>query len=376
MRRIRQDIDHLISAGLLLVTAAAILTGVIAHLWDLNDFSYHIWAGYALTGLAAAHVYLNWQRLVTYARFRLRRRARGRAPQPTPPGRRGPRRTSAATAAPGARARAPGLSRRRLLSVTAGSIAGFYAGRGLRPAPVISSGSDVGQIYHEWSKPGVLDAIGTVADWGRQPPLYKRYAGARRIALPAPDLAEGLRTEQAMLRRRSTRSYAGGPLPLSQLSRLLSLTGGISSNGNRRTAPSSGALYPIEIYPVVHDVERVASGVYHYAVADHGLELVRSGDFRGEVVRQALSQEFLGDVAVVLLFTVIFQRMRFKYRDRTYRYGLIEVGHLGQNAYLAATSMGLGACAVGAFGDDAINDMLGVDGREEAAVYLLGVGPV
>ena len=68
--------------------------------------------------------------------------------------------------------------------------------------------------------------------------------------------------------------------------------------------------------------------------------------------------------------------MRFKYQDRTYRYGLIEAGHLGQNIYLAATSMGLGACAIGAFMDDEINEMLGVDGEEEAAVYMLGVGKV
>jgi SagB-type dehydrogenase family enzyme len=78
----------------------------------------------------------------------------------------------------------------------------------------------------------------------------------------------------------------------------------------------------------------------------------------------------------VLFLTVIFQRMRFKYRDRTYRYGLVEAGHLGQNLYLAAESLGLGACAVGAFLDDEMNAMLGVDGRDEAAVYMLSLGSV
>jgi SagB-type dehydrogenase family enzyme len=68
--------------------------------------------------------------------------------------------------------------------------------------------------------------------------------------------------------------------------------------------------------------------------------------------------------------------MRPKYQDRSYRYGLLEAGHLGENAYLAATSMGLGACGVGAFMDDAINEMLGVDGVEEAAVYMLAAGKV
>jgi SagB-type dehydrogenase family enzyme len=124
----------------------------------------------------------------------------------------------------------------------------------------------------------------------------------------------------------------------------------------------------------VHTVDGVAAGVYHYDIAGHALELLTPGDFRGAVVRQGLMQEFLGEANVVVFLTVIFQRMRFKYQDRSYRYGLIEAGHLGQNLYLAATSMGLGACAVGAFLDDEMNAMLGVDGREEAAVYMLSIG--
>jgi SagB-type dehydrogenase family enzyme len=71
---------------------------------------------------------------------------------------------------------------------------------------------------------------------------------------------------------------------------------------------------------------------------------------------------------------MILQRMRPRYQDRSYRYGLLEAGHVGENVYLGATAMGLGACGVGAFMDDAINDMLGVDGVEEAAVYMLAVG--
>ena len=75
-----------------------------------------------------------------------------------------------------------------------------------------------------------------------------------------------------------------------------------------------------------------------------------------------------------MFLTMILQRMRFKYQDRAYRYGLIEAGHIGENLYLAATSMGLGACAVGAFMDDDMNALLGVDGVEEAIVYMLALG--
>jgi SagB-type dehydrogenase family enzyme len=82
----------------------------------------------------------------------------------------------------------------------------------------------------------------------------------------------------------------------------------------------------------------------------------------------------LGQCGAVLFVTMILQRMRPKYQDRSYRYGLLEAGHLGENAYLAATEMGLGACGIGAFMDDAMNEMLGVDGVEEAVVYMLAVG--
>jgi SagB-type dehydrogenase family enzyme len=271
------------------------------------------------------------------------------------------------------------VSRRGFLALTLGAAGGLFVGRGFRQPPPIPQGSDLGVVYHEWSKPGVMDVFGTVADWGQQPPLYKTYEQAPQVALPTPRLDGGLPTEEAINRRRSTREYSGEPMTLEELSRVLFLMGGINGErwGNRlRTAPSSGALYPIEVYAVAHGITGLEPGVYHYGVKDHSLARVRSGDLREEVVRQGLSQQFLGECNAVLFLTVIFQRMRFKYQDRTYRYGLIEAGHLGQNIYLAATSMGLGVCAIGAFMDNEINKMLGVDGEEEAAVYMLGVGKV
>jgi SagB-type dehydrogenase family enzyme len=203
--------------------------------------------------------------------------------------------------------------------------------------------------------------------------------GAPVVDLPAPDLAGGLSAAEAIAARRSTRDYVASPMSAAELSRLLYLTSGIAADkyGNaRRTAPSSGALYPIEVYAVVHRVEGIEPGVYHYAYREHALEQVRTGDLRQHVVDHGIAQEFLGECGVVLYLTMIMQRMRPKYQDRSYRYGLLEAGHLGENAYLAAVSMGLGACGVGAFMDDAMNEMLGVDGVEEAAVYMLAAGRV
>ncbi|HSL75808.1 MAG TPA: SagB/ThcOx family dehydrogenase [Candidatus Limnocylindrales bacterium] len=378
MTRLRHDIDFLTTVGLLAAVIVTAATGVIADLWDLNDFWYHTVAGYAMGFLAAVHVVLNQDRLIAYGRFRWRSMRQPRPPAPVPvPLRRTVSARDVEPLQPGALVARAVLSRRGLFGLTLGGIAGLALGRGLRPAPPVEVGSDVGVIYHQWSKPGVIDALGSVANWGQPVELYKGYPGVPVVDLPAPDLDGGLPTATAIATRRSTRDYVGTPMTAAELSRLLFLTSGIGADryGNaRRTAPSSGALYPIEVYAVVHRVEGVEPGVYHYAYREHALEQLRLGDFRQHVVDHGIAQEFLGECGVVLYLTMIMQRMRPKYQDRSYRYGLLEAGHLGENAYLAATSMGLGACGVGAFMDDAMNEMLGVDGVEEAAVYMLAAG--
>lgn len=374
--RLRTDLSHLVSWALLASAVVTIATGVIADAWDLNGFRVHTLAGYVMTVAALAHVALSWNRLVSYARFRavhVRRRlaALHTAARPTAPAR-----TSGTDAPAGEppRGRVP-VTRRRLLGLAAVGATGFVAGRGLRAPPAIPHGSDVGVVYHEWSKPGVTDALGTLTSWGARPPQYKDYGDAPFSALPDRPLASTMSLRDAVQRRHSTREYGGAPLPTETLAALVRHTGGLrDGTTGRRTTPSSGALYPIEVYPIVNDVEGVAQGVYHYDVRRHGLSLVRAGPVGGDVMRYGLDQDFLATANVVIVLTLIHQRMRFRYRDRSYRYGLLEAGHLGQNLYLVATALGLGACAVGAFHDDGINDLLDVDGREEVAVYLLAAG--
>jgi SagB-type dehydrogenase family enzyme len=384
MTRLRHDLNFVSSAGLIVTGLTTGITGIVADLWDLNDFWYHTVSGYVMGGFALLHVALNWGRMVAYAKFRLRsmsaRPASSVSARPASAAVR-----STVTVPPGdpepvrllqLLTRAT-MSRRGVLGLAVGSLGGLVLGRGIRPPPPIPAGSDVGVIYHQWSKPGVIDALGSVANWGQPVELYKAYPGAPVVNLPEPRLEGGLPSARVIATRRSTRSYASQPMSLDELSRFLFLTSGISSDkfGNaRRTAPSSGALYPIEVYPIVHNVDGLERGVYHYAYREHALELVRADDMRGRVVEQGLGQEFLGQCGTVLFVTMILQRMRPKYQDRSYRYGLLEAGHVGENAYLAATGMGLGACGIGAFMDDAMNEMLGVDGLEEAVVYMLAVG--
>ncbi|GLP76577.1 hypothetical protein TUM20983_36870 [Mycobacterium antarcticum] len=371
LRRARQDLDHINSWILLTVTAATIVTGLIAHLWDLHGFVWHIYFGYAMIASVVVHVCLNMQQLLVYSSFRFRRGARAMTGKPRPrPGEPQP-------VGAGSMARALLLSRRGLIGVAVGGVGGYLLGQGVvRASPSLARGEDLGLVYHQWSSdPGLVDAVGALANWGRQPSLYKNYDGAPRVFLPEPLFDGGLSTEATITRRHSSRAYAQRSMTAQELARVLWLSSGLLPDG-RRTHPSSGALYPIETYVVVHNVEGVEPGVYHYGIEHHELRLLRAGDYREYVVAHGLNQDFLGSCAAVVYLSLIFQRMRFKYGERGYRYGVIEAGHIGQNIYLAATSIGLGACAVGAYDDRGINDLLGIDGVEEISVYLLSLGNV
>jgi SagB-type dehydrogenase family enzyme len=261
-------------------------------------------------------------------------------------------------------------------TTTAGALGGWAVARRVSTVndPV---GNDAGMVYHRLSRPGVADALDAVVSWGRRPAPPKQYPGARILDLPSTGGAAAPTGDlfTAVLERRSVRAYAERPLTLDQLSTLLFMTAGGRSQGGR-VIPSSGALYPIEVYSVVNAVDGLERGLYHYDPSGHALRVIEQRDLRDRIADHGLGQSFLAEAGAVLCLTIIPERMRFRYRHRSYRYGLLEAGHLGQNAYLAATAMGLGACAVGAFFDDALNEMLGVDGREEAAVYLLAVGTV
>lgn len=376
MKRLRHDVNMLVSIALLVATTIAILTGVIADVWDLTGFVFHTYAGYVMAVLVVFHVALNWGRLRRYVHVRLfRSGSTARARSPAVATGHPPR--------PTVERRTPGVvralhTRRGFLGALIGVLTGLAIGRSTaRMRPDVPSGTDLGVAYHQWSKPGMHNLFGAITSWGAQPPLYKTYSDAPRIALPPPDDRPGLALETVIQQRRSVRHFIDEPLTLAELSRLLSCTGGINAERfgvKLRAAPSAGALYPIETYLAIHRVAEIRPGVYHYNVADHALSLLRDADVRRETVRQGLMQEFLGTCSAVVYFTIILQRLRWRYQERAYRYALLEAGHLAQNLYLAATSLGMGVCAVGAFLDGDVNAMLGVDGEQEAAVYMLAIG--
>lgn len=269
------------------------------------------------------------------------------------------------------------LSRRGFLISGAAAAAGFFLGRWLPLGKLPSEleGSDLGLVYHQWSKPSLWGIMRRPFGWGKQPPPYKDYPSVQRTALPRDFHYRGLFVEEAIQRRRSIRDYSGKPLTMEQLSLLLHSAYGITEPSYPlRASPSAGALYPLEIYPVVNRVAGLASGVYHYRPKDHALDLVKEGDFRSSLLTYTGGQDMVLQASVVLVITAIFQRTCWKYQDRAYRYVLLDAGHLGENLYLAATSLGLGPCGIGAFLDDEVNRLVSTDGREEAAVYLVSIG--
>ena len=214
-------------------------------------------------------------------------------------------------------------------------------------------------------------------DWASRPDVYKGYPDAEKIELACKTKIETLSLDEALLRRKSIRHYSPDPLSTDELSYLLWASSGIQRTERGfefRTAPSAGALYPIETYVVVNRVEGVPSGVYHYSVKQHCLEVLKQGDFSNEIAIAALGQRMCLEAAVVFVWTAIFGRSKWKYDQRAYRYIYLDAGHIGENLALAATAIGLGTCQIGALFDDEVNEVVGVDGVEESVVYMSVAG--
>lgn len=217
----------------------------------------------------------------------------------------------------------------------------------------------------------------TPIDWSKKPDVYKNYPSRNRIQLPSRFPEQVTALGDLLRRRKSVRSYSPQSISISELAFLLWACTGVQRRQHDydfRTAPSAGALYPIETYIVVNNVEGLKKGVYHYDIAAHALEELQEGAFGEGLARAALDQEMCMDAPVTFVWTAIFERSRWKYSQRAYRYVYLDAGHIAQNLALAATSIGLGSCQIGAIFDDEVNQIFGVDGANESAIYLSVVG--
>jgi SagB-type dehydrogenase family enzyme len=198
-----------------------------------------------------------------------------------------------------------------------------------------------------------------------------------QIALGEPTNKGGEGIWEVMDRRRSRRDYSREGLSFDILSQLIWATQGITGREGPylfRTTPSAGALYPTETYLIAHRIERLKPGIYHLDVPAFSLELLREGDCSREIAAAALHQSMAVTAAAVFVWTAVINRSSWKYGERASRYIYLDAGHIGQNLYLAATALKLGCCTIGAFYDDKVNQIIGVDGKEETAIYLAAVG--
>jgi SagB-type dehydrogenase family enzyme len=181
--------------------------------------------------------------------------------------------------------------------------------------------------------------------------------------------------EEALLKRRSVRSYRENPLTLAEAGQLLWAAQGITGAGGLRTAPSAGALYPLEILLVAGEVEGILPGVYRYHPPDHTLTRIREGDLRKDLSAAALGQAAVEMAPAVLAITAVYGRTTGKYGERGIRYVHMEAGHCAENVQLQAVSLDLGTVTIGAFDDRRVGEVLGLD-PEETPLYLIPVGRI
>jgi SagB-type dehydrogenase family enzyme len=127
---------------------------------------------------------------------------------------------------------------------------------------------------------------------------------------------------------------------------------------------------------VVNRVEGLSPGIYHFSVKKAQLVLIKEGSLGQECSRAALGQAIIEEAACIFVWTAMVERSKWKYRERAYRYIYMDAGHIGQNLYLAATALGLGCCTVGAFFDEEMDQLIGIDGKSEISVYLGAVGKI
>jgi len=230
-----------------------------------------------------------------------------------------------------------------------------------------------------WQAPGVRllqntpDLYPIVARAGR------RFASRPGVSLtPAPRADRQL--DDVLRQRRSADAFGDDPMSLSTLSGLLSLSYGVRPGTGEgtampplRPAPSAGALYPLDIYVATQRVDGVRVGLHHADMACERLVHLHDVDLKS-LAAASMQPELTASAGAVVVIAASIWRSRVKYSQRALRFALMEAGHVVQNMLLVAESYGLGARALGGFCDDEVNQLVGLQGVDEFALYLVVVG--
>ena len=217
---------------------------------------------------------------------------------------------------------------------------------------------------------------------GKPPPELQKPAEdspVRRLPGVKPDQHCRLTVAQAVFERRSVRSFTDDPITLRELSFLLWATQGVrrvigEGRASLRTVPSGGARHAFETYLFCWRVSDLSPGVYRYLPLDHAVCLQHELPAPGRLADAAVGQGFLEEAAVTFAWAAIPYRMEWRYGPVSAKIIALDAGHICQNLYLACQEIGAGTCAIGAYNQDACDELLGLDGREELVVYMAPVG--
>jgi SagB-type dehydrogenase family enzyme len=234
----------------------------------------------------------------------------------------------------------------------------------------------IGDKYQQETK-YYRNRFGDGPDWSLQPELYKNYPNNPKIKLPKPTNIKTETLNYTIQKRKSIRDFSEKPLSKEHLSYPLWASTGIQRKERGfeyRTAPSAGALYPIETYVIINNVKNIEQGIYHYNIEHHNLEGIKKGDYRYAITEAALNQPMCYHSASIFIWTAIFNSSKCKYGERAYRYIYLDAGHIAENLALSATSINLGTCQIAALYDDEVNQLIEIDGITESTIYLSVVG--
>jgi len=196
---------------------------------------------------------------------------------------------------------------------------------------------------------------------------------SKSIKLPKPQYDSNVSIEETLLKRRSIRSYKSEPLAIAEISQLLWSAQGVTNRKGFRTAPSAGALYPLEVYIAAGNVTDLYAGIYKYYPHRHEIVNTVKGDKRSELCRAGLGQSSIKNAPAVMVFCAVFERVTGSNGKRGIQYVHMEVGHAIQNVCLQAISLGLGSVIIGAFNDYDVKEVMNFE-LDEHPLLILPVG--
>jgi SagB-type dehydrogenase family enzyme len=218
---------------------------------------------------------------------------------------------------------------------------------------------------------------------GMPQPQLETKCDLGKIPLPQINSLEfnKIDLKDAIINRKSNRIYTNEPISIEELSYALYMTQGVKrvveQRATFRTVPSAGARHPFDTYVAINYVNGLESGLYRYVSISHELaQIEKSKTFGASLAEASLNQSMVKDAAVTFIWVADSYRTTYRYGMRGYRYIFLDAGHVSQNLYLVAEQLGLGTCAIAAYDDDMVNNLMKLDGKDYFVVYMAPFGKI